>query len=291
MKTLFTMTFLATLMTTAALGQDASTCWDVFGQPSVAARDHDRYLVASKGLVLTSGLVGQTVYNGAADDAATIGEVTDLVLSPDGNAVAAIIGVGGFLGVGQKDVAVSLDQLAWVKRHDNKRWLVVASSKEELSGAPTFDRNSLLTDGASDPNKGQFTEASTNAKAESAPDRAASDIRSALKAVPAESISAGKLIGSAVYGPEDEKLGNVADALMSSDGQMEAFVVDVGGFLGLGKKPIAISIENLDLLADDNGKISVFTSFNKDELEKHPAYSAEAYKADSEKILLRGTAE
>jgi len=278
-------------MTTAAFGQDASTSQDVFGQPAVAVRDHDRYLVASKGLVLTSGLVGQTVYNGAADDAAIIGEVTDIVLSPDGNAVAAIIGVGGFLGVGQKDVAVSLDQLAWVKRQDNKRWLVVASSKEELSGAPTFDRNSLLTDGASDPTKGQATEASTNAKAESAPDRAASDTRSALKAVPAESISAGKLIGSAVYGPEDEKLGNVADALMSTDGQVEAFVVDVGGFLGLGKKPIAISIENLDLLADDNGKISVFTSFNKDELEQHPAYSAEAYKADSEKILLRGTAE
>ena len=58
------MTFLATLMTTAAFGEDANTSQDVFGQPS-AARDHDRYLVVSRGLVLTSGLVGQTVYNGA----------------------------------------------------------------------------------------------------------------------------------------------------------------------------------------------------------------------------------
>ncbi|ATU94549.1 PRC-barrel domain-containing protein [Phyllobacterium zundukense] len=291
MKTLFTTTFLITLMTTGAFAQDGRTSQDVFGHPSVAVRDHDRYLVASKGLVLTSGLVGQTVYNGPADDAATIGEVTDIVLSPDGNAVAALIGVGGFLGVGQKDIAVSLDQLAWVTRDDNKRWLVVASSKEELSGAPTFDSNSLLRDGASDPAKGQATGVATNAKTESVVNKAASDIRSALKAVPTASISSEKLIGSAVYGPDEKQLGSVADTLMAGDGQVDAFVVDVGGFLGLGKKPIAISIENLDLLADDNGKISVFTPFTKDELEKHPAYSAEAYKADSEKILLRGAAE
>ena len=278
-------------MSTAAFGQDARTSQDIFGQPSATARDHDRYLVASKGLVLTSGLVGQTVYNGAADYAVSIGEVTDIVLGPDGNAVAAILGVGGFLGVGQKDVAVSLDQLAWVKRQDDQRWLVVSSSKQELSDAPAFDRNSLITDGGSDPAKGHATEASANAKTESAANKAAWDIRSMLKAVPAESISAGNLIGSTVYGPEDEKLGNVADALMSSDGQMEAFVVDVGGFLGLGKKPIAVSIENLDLLADDNGKISVFTYFDKEALEKQPAYTAEAYKTDSEKILLRGAAE
>lgn len=151
-------------MTTGAFAQDGRTSLNVFGHPSVALRDHDRYLVASKGLVLTSGLVGQTVYNGPADDAATIGEVTDIVLSPDGNAVAALIGVGGFLGVGQKDIAVSLDQLTWVTRDDNKRWLVVASNKEELGGAPTFDRNSLVRDGAFDPANGQATGVATNIK-------------------------------------------------------------------------------------------------------------------------------
>ncbi|MCG2901885.1 PRC-barrel domain-containing protein, partial [Escherichia coli] len=78
---------------------------------------------------------------------------------------------------------------------------------------------------------------------------------------------------------------------MTPDGQVEAFVVDVGGFLGLGKKPIAISIENLDLLSDKDGKIAVYTPFTKQQLQAHPAYSEEAYKADSEKILLRGSAE
>lgn len=287
MKKLLATTALIALMSTAAFAQQGS---NIFGQPVTTEPAQDRYLVASPGQVLTSGLVGQPVYDSFNDDAVSIGEVRDVVLNPDGTAEAAIVGVGGFLGVGEKDVAVGLDQLSWAEKPDKKRWLVIATSKEELDKAPAFDRSVLLTDGASDPAKAPLPKITID------PGKPISTIpstspRSALKPVPSTAMSADKLIGSVVYGPDDETLGSVGDALMTPDGQVEAFVVDVGGVLGLGKKPIAISIENLDLLADDNGKISVFTPFTKRELEAHPAYTADAYKADSEKTLLRGAAE
>ncbi len=284
LKQFLSTTAIVAILCTAAAAQGGT---DIFGQPSVAAPVQDRYLVAAPGQVLTTGIIGQTVYNSSNDDAASIGAVKDVVLNPEGRAEAAIIGVGGFLGVGEKEVAVGLDQLSWAEKPEKKRWLVIATSKEELEKAPAYDRAALLIDGASDPAKAPEPSVKQTDKAS----KPLVKLRSALKAVPSSAMSADKLIGSAVYGPEDETLGSVGDALMTPDGQIEAFVVDVGGFLGLGKKPIAVSIENLDLLADDSGKISVFTPFTKKELEAQPAYTPEAYKADSEKLLLRGTAE
>ncbi|MGH6860372.1 MAG: PRC-barrel domain-containing protein [Phyllobacterium sp.] len=288
MKTFLAIPLVVTLLATTALAQQGPGLFA--RQAAEDSAPQDRYLVASPGQVLTSGLVGQAVYNGSGDDAVSIGEVTDVVLDPDGVAQAALVGVGGFLGVGEKDVAIGLDRLSWAEKPDKKRWLVIDASKEELEKAPAFDRAALLTDGAADPEKAPVPEVAPAEKSTDAEKPAAAP-RSALKPVPSTAMSADKLIGSVVYGPEDETLGSVGDALMTPDGQMEAFVVDVGGFLGLGKKPIAISIENLDLMADESGKISVFTPFTKKELEAHPAYTAEAYKADSEKILLRGAAE
>lgn len=245
----------------------------------------ERYLKSASGQILASGLIGQKVYNGAKDDSVSIGDVKDLVLDTNGTAEAAIIGVGGFVGIGEKDVAVGLHDLAWADRADGTRWLVIAASKDELEKAPAFDGSVLLNrNTASDVLK------PAPVPAKPAPE-ATAGARDGLKAVPATAVSAEKLIGTTVYGSDDETLGSVGDALMTPDGQVEAFVVDVGGFLGLGKKPIAISIENLDLLSDKDGKIAVYTPFTKQQLQAHPAYSEEAYKADSEKILLRGSAE
>ncbi|MEP7452432.1 PRC-barrel domain-containing protein [Phyllobacterium sp. SB3] len=286
LKKLLSTSAIVVILCTAAAAQEGS---DIFGQPIMASPVQDRYLVAAPGQVLASGLIGQSVYNSSKDDAASIGEVKDVVLNPEGRAEAAIVGVGGFLGVGEKEVAVGLDQLSWTEKPDKKRWLVIATTREELDKAPAYDRSVLLTDGASDPAKAPEPPVANQTEPQA--EKPAAELRSALKAVPSSAMSADKLIGSTVYGPEDETLGSVGDALMTPDGQIEAFVVDVGGFLGLGKKPIAVSIENLDLLADDSGKISVFTPFTKKDLEAQPAYTAEAYKADSEKILLRGTAE
>jgi len=55
-----------------------------------------------------------------------------------GNVSTAVIGVGGFLGVGKKDVAVPFKDLKVVSR-DNKDWLVLNQTKEDLKMAPAYD--------------------------------------------------------------------------------------------------------------------------------------------------------
>ncbi|HEU4475338.1 MAG TPA: PRC-barrel domain-containing protein [Methyloceanibacter sp.] len=71
-----------------------------------------------------------------------IGTVTDILLDPEGRISAVIVGVGGFLGLGQKDVAVPFNALK-VAEKNNDRYLVMNTTKEALESAPgyVYDRS------------------------------------------------------------------------------------------------------------------------------------------------------
>jgi sporulation protein YlmC with PRC-barrel domain len=71
-----------------------------------------------------------------------IGSVKDALLDLTGQINAVILGVGGLLGVGEKDVSVPLNAFQ-VKTKDGNRYLVMDTTKEALKGAPgyTYDRN------------------------------------------------------------------------------------------------------------------------------------------------------
>ena len=52
---------------------------------------------------------------------------------------SVVIGVGGFLGIGEKSVAIELPKLHWAEANGD-RWLVTATTKEQLEALPAFDR-------------------------------------------------------------------------------------------------------------------------------------------------------
>jgi sporulation protein YlmC with PRC-barrel domain len=87
-------------------------------------------------LMSASDYIGKTVYDQNGNN---IGDVNDLIVSGDGNIEAVILGVGGFLGIGEKDVAVNTQAVQMVQDGDTQR-LVVQSTKEALEAAPTYDR-------------------------------------------------------------------------------------------------------------------------------------------------------
>jgi sporulation protein YlmC with PRC-barrel domain len=85
---------------------------------------------------LASDIYKADVYDNAEDK---IGVVTDLIMDSGGNVATAVVGVGGFLGAGKKEVAVPFKDLKVVTR-DNKDWLVLNQTKEELKMAPAYDK-------------------------------------------------------------------------------------------------------------------------------------------------------
>jgi sporulation protein YlmC with PRC-barrel domain len=71
-----------------------------------------------------------------------VGEVSDVLIDHEGKISAIIVGVGGFLGIGQKDVAVPFNAIHF-KNKDNKWYAHINATKDTLKAAPgfTFDRN------------------------------------------------------------------------------------------------------------------------------------------------------
>jgi sporulation protein YlmC with PRC-barrel domain len=71
-----------------------------------------------------------------------IGEIKDVLLAPDGKVGALIIGVGGFLGMGEKDVAVPFDAVKHTTK-DGKVYLTLDTTKDALKAATglKYDRN------------------------------------------------------------------------------------------------------------------------------------------------------
>jgi hypothetical protein len=87
------------------------------------------------GAILLSTYFDRGVHNRAGEK---IGAVNDLILAPDARIAAAVLGVGSFLGMGEKEVAVPFSLIEVVRR-DNDWHLVVDASKDALKEAPAYE--------------------------------------------------------------------------------------------------------------------------------------------------------
>ncbi len=78
------------------------------------------------------------------------------------------------------------------------------------------------------------------------------------------------LEGATVYGAEDHKVGHVSH--LHGIGSSAQIIVDVGGFLGLGAKSVAVGAGDLEFMRDEKGDVHATTSWTKEQLEKMPTH-------------------
>lgn len=119
-------TLLATAMpfTTAALSAEAANPTPL---QFVAEQPANEYLARV--------FLGSAVQNTGGE---TLGDVRDLVFDHSGHISTVVLGVGGFLGMGERNVAVPFSALTFSKAPDGTRLIVVALGKEALKVAPPF---------------------------------------------------------------------------------------------------------------------------------------------------------
>ena len=77
-------------------------------------------------------VLGKKVFN---DNSETVGKIDDIIVSPDKAVSYAIIGAGGFLGVGRHDVAIPVSQL----KEDGGKFILAGASKEAIKAMPEFE--------------------------------------------------------------------------------------------------------------------------------------------------------
>lgn len=75
------------------------------------------------------------------------------------------------------------------------------------------------------------------------------------------------LEGATIYGADDHKVGKVDHVHGGS-----SVIIDVGGFLGLGAKPVAVPLSDLVFMRDENGDVHAVTSWTKDQLKEMPEH-------------------
>lgn len=103
----------------------------------VAAPGQDMFFrdTAGQATWRTSVVIGEGVYNRAGE---RIGEVDELIVDGSGRIAAAVIGVGGFLGLGERKVAMSFSAFEMTREASGNPRLVVDIGKEALRGAPEY---------------------------------------------------------------------------------------------------------------------------------------------------------
>jgi hypothetical protein len=93
-------------------------------------------ILQDKSTFLASAIIGSSVYSPSDQ---SVGDVNDLVIKPTGEIEAVVVGVGGFIGIGEKDVAIALDRFTMEPTEDlASTKLVLNATKEELQAAPAF---------------------------------------------------------------------------------------------------------------------------------------------------------
>ncbi|PCF94991.1 PRC-barrel domain-containing protein [Vreelandella nigrificans] len=94
-----------------------------------------------EGTFHADSLTGNQVKSSVEDDD-DIGTISDLIIGEDGQIQAVVVGVGGFLGMGEKDVAIEWDSLELTQDEDGDDYVIrVNASQDALEEAEEYERN------------------------------------------------------------------------------------------------------------------------------------------------------
>lgn len=339
-----------------------------------------------EGDFFASDLIGMRIYNsetevdenmmiadGGEQEWDDIGEINDIIVSQDGEVTAVILGIGGFLGIGERDVAIDMDSIRIVREEgdSNDRFLVVSTSQEMLEQAPEFERNmnadmDMNTDANVDANVDANTDANVTttttavtdtaenieaeteemaaeveaettelaAEAEAETEQMAAEVEAETEQMAAEAeaeteemaaeveaeveadatvegtaatggatlttdmdrplltrplveregyqeveaamvrqMTAEDLENARIYGVNDEDIGEIEELLVNDNGEIDRVLIDVGGFLGMGERRVAVSFEELQVLRNAEGNdVRIYIDSTEEALESLPEY-------------------
>jgi sporulation protein YlmC with PRC-barrel domain len=238
---------------------------------------------------LATRLINSKVYSGTAADAPEIGYVKDIVLGASGQVAAVVLGIGGFLGAGEKDVAVAYGQIQWAIASDGSVRGSMNTSEEALGSAPAFQFPDTAVAETSSAVAGQASGPSSMLASSSSASPQVGDVDiGSLKALNVGSLKAEDLKGTDVISPSGQKLGDIDDFVLASGGKIDAVIVEFGGFLGLGTKHVAVAYQGLKFMTGRNGERYLVVNVTKDQLNAQPDYNKDDYATnrDKERLVL-----
>ena len=233
---------------------------------------------AAAGEVDAGSLIGQEVYDTNGDK---VGDIDSVMVDQNGEVSSVVLDVSGWLE-SEKLIAVKWSDLQMGQ--DDK--IVTSLTKETVESAAAYQykdenlRGQVMTEsgeryaatGADETTTAGAAATGTAAGAAATDDSSAGAAADVSAVVNADgSLNASKLIGLDVQSPQDQKVGDIGEVVVSKDGQIEGVVVDVGGFLGIATHPVLLDWKDVSLTSE-NGNDRAVVNLSKEKLEQMPAY-------------------
>jgi sporulation protein YlmC with PRC-barrel domain len=142
MKTLFAVSVLtAALISGSALAQSPQPA-DRNAPSASSSTGASASKLMLKGNWRASKLMGLDVYN---DNNEKLGDVNEIILDKSGKVTAVVVGVGGFLGMGEHDIAVSMDKLKFIEEPVRSSSSAPATTKDTTTGTANPPANTSTT--------------------------------------------------------------------------------------------------------------------------------------------------
>ncbi|WP_322893949.1 MULTISPECIES: PRC-barrel domain-containing protein [unclassified Yoonia] len=250
-----------------------------------------------------------TTTGGTMDDLEVIGQINEVILSADGEVRALVIGVGGFLGMGEQDVAMGMDKLDFTTSPDDMGELIIIAdtNADELGQTPAFDRTTTGAGDRSDleaegqggqvteTQDGMPTDAENDGTDATDPDAMPMDGQPGMQADDTErgafaapdierdgygrmevgSVSSDTLVGQSVYDINDTDVGTVEELILGEGGEVMDVIIDFGGFLGIGSRQAALSYDELTILTTEaNDDVRVYVDATEEQIQNLPEYES-----------------
>lgn len=208
-------------------------------------------------------LIGRNVQNMQNE---TIGEITSIYLARDGKVDSVMVGVGGFLGMGEREVKVPWSDL---KFSDGGNKIMFNATKDQLKAQAPYTypdakyRGTVFGDnGIRSGDRAAMTDHATATTVSTGDFNADGQM------------SANAVIGASVKNASNDTVGTVEDAYLNKDGTIKKIIVSVGGFLGMGTKNVAVNWSDINFGRDGNSVV-LKTTWTKDLLKSMPDYKYE----------------
>ncbi len=252
----------------------------------------------------TTGWDSSDVFTSERDAWDNVGNIDDMIVTMDGDIRGIIIDVGGFLGIGARSVMVDINDLYFVSENgaaeDIDDFFVVASmTQEQLEALPEWSEDQLRTgfeqrgydsaqaepgatmgaghttamDPQSDSAQMETQDGMQGDDGMATQADARTEVPAGYEVLSAEERTADRLLGADVYGREGDSIATVDDLVLGDDGSVTHAVMDVGGFLGMGEHTVALEIDDIDILwNDEDGNVRVQLPMTQEEMESLPEY-------------------
>jgi PRC-barrel domain len=226
----------------------------------------------------THKIIGRDLLNTSNDK---IGSIDSVMLGREGKVQAVIVNVGGFLGLGERNVAIDWADIT-VSQDDKK--ITTALTKDQLKALPeykyaedtkrgtAFEANGTTARSDVDHAKRGTAFEANGARRDTVVVRPG-DKNSAT--VDVSSLAAYKstaIVGAKAVTAQNENVGEVEELLIGANGLVRGALVSVGGFLGIGERNVVVDWRDLTITRDGSD-LKVLVKLNKDQLKALPEYA------------------